>query len=251
MSEKFYSFQLLRLLGRGNTQSIVYFQSILHRRDFLIPFFAFLGLLKAMLGLCSRPIGKWGYNYMQPFHPYDRSTKCRQFRMNLIFFFIAPCLYCCATFCCKWRDISDPTTNGTDVLEKGRLKKRFVLKREQYEVPEGDEVDDADDSTSESNTDVPSEKIRLLGHSYDSYAAAEKYIKEKRKKYNDRFNNSQVADGTPQNNKNDNHPRASAGLASYKTIDEDDEAEQEDTKFVLSTMSESRDSMRCLVSSGQ
>lgn len=194
--------------------------------------------MKALLGLCIQPIGKWGYNYMQPFHRYDRSTKCRQFRMNLIFFFIVPCLYCCSKCCGKWKDLSNLGT-ASDRLEKGRLKKQFIIKQEKYEVNEDSLID------SDIDSDVPSEHTNLL------YPFSHK----KNKKKNDRINNNnnrQVADVAPQNNNNhskNDHSRPSAGYSVDYTIDE--EEEEEDTGFVLSALTESRDSMRCLVSSGQ
>lgn len=204
-----------------------------------------IGFIKASLGLCNRPIGKWGYNYMQPFHKYDRSSKCRQFRMNLIFFFIVPCLYCCSK-CCgnEWKDLSNLETGTSDRLERGRLKKQFIIKREKYEVYDDSPIGSDNDS------DVPSEKTNLL------FPCASKYSHEK--KENDRIdnnnNNRQVADVAPQNNRHDGSKdsiRPSAGYSvEYDAIDEEEE-EKEDTSFVLSALTESRDSMRCLVSSGQ
>lgn len=176
---------------------------------------------------------------MQPFHRYDRSSKCRRFRMNLIFFFIIPCLYCCSKCCGKWKDLSNLGT-ASDRLEKGRLKKQFVIKQEKYEVNESSDED--------MDSDVPSEHTNLL------YPFSHKKSNRKKDGINKNNNNNrQVADVAPQNNNNhssNDRIRPSAGYSVDYTLDEEEE-EEEDTSFVLSALTESRDSMRCLVSSGQ
>lgn len=200
--------------------------------------------MKACLGLCIHSVGKWGYNYMQPFHRYDRVSKCRQFRMNLIFFFIVPCLYCCSTCCgSKWKDLSN-LEKTSDRIEKGHLlRKQFILKQEKYEINE-----DISSINSDIDSDIPSEHTNLL-HPFPPSSLSHNNKKKKN-------NNRQLTDVAPQNHNNNHHSsskerlRPSAGCSLDYTIDEEEE-EEEDTSFVLSALTESRDSMRCLVSSGQ
>lgn len=139
----------------------------------------------------------------------------------------------------KWRDLSNLETGTSDRRERGRLKKQFIIKREKYEVCEDSPIGSDNDS------DVPSEKTNLLF----PYT-----LKEGRHDRTDNNNNNrQVADVAPQSNHHrgsKDHERAGEHSLNYDTIDEEEE-DKEDTSFVLSALTESRDSMRVLVSSGQ
>ncbi|XP_037947552.1 uncharacterized protein LOC119679334 isoform X2 [Teleopsis dalmanni] len=64
----------------------------------LILLMILLGLLKASLGVCVKPIDKCGYDWIQPAKGYEDSSRCRRFVINTFFFILFPFLCWCRCF---------------------------------------------------------------------------------------------------------------------------------------------------------
>ncbi|XP_058464885.1 uncharacterized protein LOC131438708 [Malaya genurostris] len=85
-----------------------------------------LGCCKALLGCCYERIDKWHYDYLQPTIQYGNSSRYRRFLINLIFFLVFPCVFCC--HCFEYPNISDEDTRL--LLQQGRLKGTMLLQQE-------------------------------------------------------------------------------------------------------------------------
>lgn len=194
-------------------------------------------------------------------HTYNRSSGFRRFFMNLFFFFITPCLWCCGK-CCGWHDgLSD------DSNEKGHhLKKQLIIKQEQYHAYSKEE----DDLSSDAESDVPSETHNLL-YSFNNNKNKTVHHneqennrhsnKQNNNKYNERNGSCSYKKGNVDNNNGrcmpdvtpKNNRLKGAGfqpVLDTENIINNEEEEEEDTSFVLSALTESRDSLKVLVSSG-
>ncbi|XP_062702671.1 uncharacterized protein LOC115259828 isoform X4 [Aedes albopictus] len=57
-----------------------------------------LGCVKAVLGCCWIRIGKWKYDFLQPVVRYKDASSYRRFLINTIFFLVYPCVLCCRCF---------------------------------------------------------------------------------------------------------------------------------------------------------
>lgn len=185
------------------------------------------GLKKALLGLCFQPIGQLGIKYIRPFESYERIGPIRLFCLNLIFFFLLPCLFCC-TLCCRWKD---KVGSG----KHDESQEHIIVHQTKYTRP----VDDLSDTGSSSETDSllktyahnENETYRLRGA-----GIADNFDKSILKGVNEQKDLDIAILGKP----------LAPDIDSIQEVEE-----EEDTSFVLSALTESRDSLKMLVSSGK
>lgn len=168
----------------------------------------------------------------------------RRFCLNTFFFFLFPCLFCCGA-CCRWRD-SFPRGHNDESRE------HFTIHQTKYSRP----IENAYESNSNSD-ESSSEKDLLLKkkpsrewtrHRDEASVAAERT----------RLRAAGIAEDLERNleevvqvQKVASQNQLTLGNPTTLDIDSIQEAEEEeDTSFVLSALTESRDSLKMLVSSG-
>ncbi|XP_052843919.1 uncharacterized protein LOC128257121 [Drosophila gunungcola] len=76
-----------------------------------------LGLLKAILGICSQTIGRCGFDTVQPGRAYECTSGARTFLINCFFFVIYPFACWCTFFRPKAKDIIDATSDWNSKSE--------------------------------------------------------------------------------------------------------------------------------------
>lgn len=196
---------------------------------------------KALLGLCCRPVGKLGFKYIRPFESYDRIGGVRRFLLNTFFFFLCPFLFCCG-LCCRWKNAAE---NG----ENDESNEHFIIHQTKYTRQIGD---------------VPYETEQESSSEMDSLLKSNKSPKRKATTVQNtneanRLKAAGLAENLERNLMNKiievKEKRSSSLLPLGKPlapdIDSIQEAEEEeDTSFVLTALTESRDSLKMLVSSG-
>ncbi|XP_055618881.1 uncharacterized protein LOC129763655 [Toxorhynchites rutilus septentrionalis] len=104
-----------------------------------------LGCIKAILGCYYPAIGRWRYDYLQPTQPYRESSIYRTFLINILFFLVYPCVFCCRSFESRNEDY-----DGQDDLhlqQQGLLQGASVVQQHvnQQMTSEEDETQDEDE----------------------------------------------------------------------------------------------------------
>lgn len=161
---------------------------------------------------------------MRPFENYDNLEVHQQFWPNLFFFFTYPAIRC-SSFCCNWRDLS----HGR--LGRNTSRSRITIIQTQYDHESAEEGVLGESSSSETDLLMKPRKTHQKSETRLRAAGVANEI--------DNFVNSHHVTIN-----NERYPLESSRLS------EQEAEEEEDTSFVLSALTESRDSLKMLVSSG-
>nr|XP_043067570.1 uncharacterized protein LOC108129219 [Drosophila bipectinata] len=90
---------------------------------FLLWLLLFLGLLKAILGLCIKPIARYGFDTLQPGRNFECTSKKRIFLINLFFFIIFLFAFWCKCFQPRAEDLLVASTEWMCKANSGSSEK--------------------------------------------------------------------------------------------------------------------------------
>ncbi|KAL9898320.1 uncharacterized protein ACN427_006525 [Glossina fuscipes fuscipes] len=147
------------------------YKGFLANAIFLLLIMILLGLIKAILGLCIKPINKSGYDYVQPARSYKRSSRLRRFCVNTFFFIVFPFLFWCKCFTPSEEDLlaastewpcSHEQSSDKPRMKAGKLHRAFTLGK--------DDDDDEEDVILSQHLDLQSLKSKpdtRMGGGYD------------------------------------------------------------------------------------
>ncbi|XP_058837662.1 uncharacterized protein LOC131693656 [Topomyia yanbarensis] len=188
-----------------------------------------LGCSKALLGCCCGRIGRWGYDYLQPTVRYQDSSRYRRFLINLIFFLVYPCVFCCRCF--EHRDHSDE--DDKLLQQQGRLKGTILLQQQQeiQSVLSSAEYDDDNDDALDDGWQTGGSRRSRPSKYWDSEAPLTTASDEELHKLLMEIRSGE--DG-------------GAGVVGGSRYYQNRKDEENDTKFVLHAMDECRKSLQTL-----
>uniref|UniRef100_A0A1B0AHD6 Uncharacterized protein n=1 Tax=Glossina pallidipes TaxID=7398 RepID=A0A1B0AHD6_GLOPL len=149
------------------------YRGFLANAIFLLLIMILLGLIKAILGLCIKPINKCGYDYVQPARSYKRSSRLRRFCVNTFFFIVFPFLFWCKCFTPSEEDLlvastewpcshEHEQTSDKSRMKAGKLHRAFTFNN--------DDDDDEEDVILSQHLDLQSLKSKpdsRMGGGYD------------------------------------------------------------------------------------